>query len=170
MRPEIRAAWRLERIGLTHVFDDEDGEADWVAYGLPTVGSRVRGGWFIATPRPAGSPNPSAPSVTGLPGVDGSGREQCVVVDAACIVHCRLDSDELSIDPESTSEAVMQAGPATIRPGEALTEMVVRMAAHDVATLIVKTSDDRLVGVLRRSETEQVPKLDQHRTETSDQQ
>lgn len=86
MRPEIRAAWRLERIGLTHVFDDEDGEADWVAYGLPTVGSRVRGGWFPTCEF-------AEPIGTVRDRLAGSGREWAgAVCRGRCRVHRALSS------------------------------------------------------------------------------
>lgn len=143
------------------MFDYEDGEADWVAYGLPTEGSRAhqpRAGRVVHRDAPTCGLAERIGAVRDR--LAGSGWEQCVVVDAAGIVHGRVDADVLSADPETTVEAVMQAGPATVRPSEALAELVERMVAHDVATMIVTTSDGRFVGVLRRTEAEQVLTLD----------
>ena len=34
-----RAAWRLERLGFTEVYDYAAGKVDWMAAGLPTEGN-----------------------------------------------------------------------------------------------------------------------------------
>ena len=33
-----RAAWQLEALGFTNVYDYTEGKLDWIAHGLPTEG------------------------------------------------------------------------------------------------------------------------------------
>jgi len=86
-----------------------------------------------------------------------------VVLDQVGIVHGRVEATALTndLDPETIVESVMQPGPATVRPSEALVELVKRMSDHDVDTMIVTTSDGRFVGVLRRVDAERVLPADE---------
>jgi hypothetical protein len=42
VKPEPRAACRLELLGFTQVYDYVLGKADWLAHGLPTKGERAQ--------------------------------------------------------------------------------------------------------------------------------
>ena len=51
-------------------------------------------------------------------------------------------------------EAVMTAGPSTVRPSITLAAIVERMQSQKLTSALVTRSDGRLVGVLRRTEAE----------------
>ena len=57
-------------------------------------------------------------------------------------------------DPEQPIEAVMEAGPTTVRPSEPLDALTERMRDRNVSTIVVTTSDGVQVGVLRREDAE----------------
>jgi len=67
----------------------------------------------------------------------------------------RLRADALAGDPTATAEAVMEAGPSTIRPDRALAELVAVMRGHGLGFMLVTTPEGRLLGVLPRGLAEQ---------------
>ncbi len=82
-----RAAWRLESLGFTQVFEYVAGEQDWFAYGLPRAGK-------LAAEAHAGElARPDAPTCRPIDRI-GDVREQgrgvgwsaCVVVNEERIV------------------------------------------------------------------------------------
>lgn len=48
----------------------------------------------------------------------------------------------------------MRNGPATFRPDEPVEKVAKRMRERGVSSVLVTTSDGKLVGMLRREETE----------------
>ena len=48
----------------------------------------------------------------------------------------------------------MQAGPTTVRPDARLGEIAERMRERNVKSVVVTTSDGRLVGLVRRTDAE----------------
>lgn len=146
-----RAAWRLESLGFTRVFDYVAGKADWLAAGLPTVGpdaAQPRAGRFARTDVPTCRLTDRLGDVRKR--VRAAGWESCLVVNDDRIVLGRLRGAAFDGDPDQTAEAVMEAGPTTVRPSEPLHELVRRMRA----SVVVTTADGRLVGVLRRDDAE----------------
>lgn len=144
-----RAAWRLERFGFqTH--DYTLGKADWLAAGLPTVRrepAAPRALDALDTGIATCGPDDLISSVVSRADADG-----CVVVNEHRIVLGRLGPKELASPPDSTVEAVMQPGPATVRADEPLDELRSRMAEHHVRVMIVTTPEGRLLGVVRQTE------------------
>jgi CBS domain-containing protein len=67
----------------------------------------------------------------------------------------RLRGAALSGDPTVRSEAVMEAGPSTVRPDRLLAELVAVMRDHDLRFMLVTTPEGRLLGVLPRGLAEQ---------------
>jgi Mg/Co/Ni transporter MgtE len=66
----------------------------------------------------------------------------------------RLRRAALEGDGELSAEAVMEAGPSTIRPDEALEPLAERMRKNDLTTLPVTTPEGELLGVVRRDDLE----------------
>lgn len=150
-----RAAWRLERLGFSDVYDFAAGKAAWLAMGWPREGSAA------AIPNAGevarrGTPTCSLEDRVGAveEQVEAVGREVCIVVNQAGIVEGRLRSRALSETPEATAEDSMEIGPTTIRPSEPLQPLVERMRRRGVRTIVVSDLKGRLVGILYREEAE----------------
>ncbi len=86
--------------------------------------------------------------------VRAAGWESCIVINERRVVLGRIRRDALDGDATQAAEAVMQAGPATVRPSEPLDALVKRMQRKHVDSIVVSTSDGVLVGVLRREDAE----------------
>lgn len=152
-----RAAWRLESLGFSDVFRYEAGIMDWLAAGLPTAGEEAR------TLRAADAVTPDAPtcSLDERIGVirerlRESGWASCIVVNAERVVLGRLRKEALAGDGEVTAEAVMEAGPTTVRPSEPLKDLVERMRRRRVGSMVVTTPEGVLVGVMKREDGEKL--------------
>ncbi len=131
------------------------GMADWLAFGLPTEGKEA------GTLRVGPAAHHDAPTcgLTDRVGdvrekVQSSGWKSCVVVNDQQVVLGRVNSDALAADADRTAEAVMEAGPTTVRRSEYLDALVKRMQKQDVKTIIVTSSDGAFTGVLRRDDAE----------------
>jgi CBS domain-containing protein len=150
-----RAAWRLESLGFGRVYRFVAGRADWLAAGLPTDGPEA------ATPRAGDVAIRDVPtcSLTEHVGevrdrLQESGWTSSIVITAEGVVLGRLRGAALEGDGEQPAEAVMEAGPTTIRPSEPLADLVKRMQEHRVGTIVVTTPEGVLIGVLRREDGE----------------
>ncbi len=151
-----RAAWRLESLGFTQVFDYVAGKADWLASGLPVEGK------FADYPRAGDVARRDVPTCR-LTDRLGDVRDKtldadqnvCVVVNDDRIVLGRLRGDALGGDPGATVESVMESGPTTTRPDDPLEAITERLQSARVASILVTTSDGRLVGTLYRRDAEQ---------------
>lgn len=145
-----RAAWRLESIGFTRVYDYVAGKADWGAAGLPREGQ-------VAHERSAGdAADPDVPTCRLEDDLDevrervrGSGWDQGVVVNAERIVLGRLGPRALASVDAQTVEQAMSSGPSTVRPNVPLAQLRQQLEQQDLRTALVTTSDGRLVGVVR---------------------
>jgi hypothetical protein len=147
-----RAAWRLEQLGFTCVYDYTGGKVDWLAAGEPTVRDKQ------PTPRVGSSVDAVVPLCElGDPVGPAVARAQemgwpfCVVVNESTIVAGRLRVDGLARDDRRRADEAMDPGPATIRAHEDLAATLARMADRHVETLLVTTPEGRLIGALRSS-------------------
>ena len=86
--------------------------------------------------------------------VRAAGWDTCVVVNKERIVLWLLREKELSSDPEATVERVMRSGPTTFRPVMLVGKMAERMRERGARTVLVTTSDGRLIGLLYRQDAE----------------
>jgi CBS domain-containing protein len=93
----------------------------------------------------------------------------CLVVNEHGIVLGRLGPKELASPPDSTVEAVMRPGPATVRADEPLNELLDRMAKHRIQAMIVTTPEGRLLGVIRPAEDGSTEALSARATATDEQ-
>jgi Mg/Co/Ni transporter MgtE len=148
-----RAAWRLETLGFTQVFEYSDGKLDWMAAGLPTEGTNAK------QPRAGDVARRDVPTCRleeRLGDVrqraQAAGWDACVVLNNERVVLGLLREKELGQDPELRVEAAMRPGPSTFRPFVSVTEMARFLTEHDVVSSPITTSDGRLVGLLRRED------------------
>jgi CBS domain-containing protein len=65
-----------------------------------------------------------------------------------------LREKELAFGAKATIEEVMRNGPATFRPDEPVGKMAKRMQDRGARTVLVTTSDGRLVGLVYREDIE----------------
>jgi len=150
-----RAAARLASLGFTQVYDYVAGEADWLAFGLPTEGTSAdapRAGHLASPDVPICQRTDRLGNVRDQ--VRARGWDQCIVVDEHRVVLGRVRGDAFDGDPDLTAEVVMEVGPATVRPSEPLDALTKRMRDRYVGSIVVSTSDGVLVGVLRREDAE----------------
>ena len=77
-----------------------------------------------------------------------------MVVNASGVVLGRLGRKALGSEEEVAVEAVMTAGPSTVRPSITLAAIVERMQSQKLTSALVTHSDGTLVGVLRRADAE----------------
>jgi CBS domain-containing protein len=144
-----RAAWRLETLGFTRIFDYADGKLDWMAAGLPTEGSNAtkpRAGDVAHKDTPTCHLTERLADVRDR--VRGLGWEAVVVVNEERIVLGLLRSKELDSEGDSLIEQVMRPGPSTFRPFASIAEMARFFDEHKVESSPITTSDGRLVGLL----------------------
>ena len=151
-----RAAWRLESLGFTKVFDYVAGKADWLARGLPVEGKLAdytRAGDVARTDTPTCRLTDRLSDVRDKT-LDAD-QNVCIVVNDDRIVLGRLRGDALGGDPEATVESVMESGPTTTRPDDPLEALTERLKDARVGSILVTTSDGRLVGILYRKDAKQ---------------
>ncbi len=149
-----RAAWRLETLGFTNVYDYVGGKADWFSAGLPREGkltSIPRAG-DVARPDLTCRPTERISDV--IERVHTAGKDRCIVTTDGGVVLGRVRTDRLDEDSQGPVEDVMELGPTTTRADTMLESILERLNARNVESILVATSDGRLVGTLYRSDAE----------------
>src|SRR5579884_905199 len=136
-----RAAWRLEGIGFTRVYDYTAGKADWGSYGLPLEGnadSSTRVASITATVAPTCRLDESvAEAAARLP----AGWDVCVVVNEHEVVLGLLGRKALSSGEPASVEDAMTPGPSTIRPSARIEAIRERMRDQNLTRIIVSRPD-----------------------------
>lgn len=148
-----RAAWRLEGLGFSEVYDYVAGKADWSAYGLPLEGEGS-GATVVGQVARRDVPTCSPEETVGEARERLTGWDRCAVVNSEGVVLGVLRAEGMTVDPETPAEQAMRPGPTTIRPDVPAGRMVERMRARGTALVLVTTPDGRLVGALRREDAE----------------
>jgi Mg/Co/Ni transporter MgtE len=150
-----RAAWRLESLGFSRVYHYAPGKDGWLAMGLPTEGPDA------ATPRAGEVADRDAPTCAVHDRLGdvrdrlrAASETSCIVVDDQRVILGRVRGEALDADPEQIVEAVMEAGPTTVRPSEPLAALIERMQRRKARSIVVSTAGGVLVGVLRRDDGE----------------
>lgn len=149
-----RAAWRLEQLGFTDVYDYVASKIDWFANGLPREGKAATVPWAGDLARdetPTCTPGDRLDDVRRR--VLASGYDLCVVVNNEQIVLGLLRGDALSKDEAAAGE-VMELGPNTIRPHSAVEKLLHSRTNQGVKSWIVSTSHGKLLGLLMRADAE----------------
>jgi CBS domain-containing protein len=146
-----RAAWRLETLGFTDVYEYSAGKADWGAYGLPLEGKATQ------SPRLKDIAHAGVPTC-GLDDTIATARERagdwrtCIVLTDGRIVLGRLFEADLDGDPSARVGDVMRAGTSTFRPDKSVGEMLKYMNRRKHDSSLVTTPDGRLVGLVLRAD------------------
>lgn len=150
-----RAAWRLESLGFTKVFDYVAGKVDWLAGGLPIEGRLAR------LPRAGDVARKDVPTCRLRDRVldvgerlRESGHSVCVVTNDEGVVLGRLRLPTLEAHPEASVEEVMESGPTTTRPDDPLEALTDRLRNAGARSILVTTPEGKLVGVLYRKDAE----------------
>jgi Mg/Co/Ni transporter MgtE len=146
-----RAAWRLESLGFEKVFDYTAGKQDWLAFGLPIEGKLAA---IRTVGQVADRDVPTCSLMESIGEVQERMRqaqsEVCVVVNKENVILGLVRNKALNSSPKLTVEEVMEAGPTTFRPHLIIDEMVEYMREKKLTTILVTTSDGRLVGTVKR--------------------
>jgi len=144
-----RAAWRLESLGFSAVYDYVAGKLDWMAAGLPTEGTNAqhpRAGEVSRKDVPTAQLDERLGEVRER--VQAAGWDAVVVVNSERVVLGLLRSKELDKDPNLRIEQAMRPGPSTFRPYVSIRKMAESMTQHQLESSPITTSDGRLVGLL----------------------
>ena len=150
-----RAAWRLESLGFIKVFDYVGGKADWFAAGLPREGdltSVPRTGDIARRDDVTCRLTDTTSDVVNR--AHEAGQNTAIVTKADGVILGRIRIDHLGDDSETSAEDVMESGPTTTRADTTLESIQDRFQARNVDSILVATSDGRLVGTLYRSAVE----------------
>ena len=150
-----RAAWRLESLGFTRVYRYTPGKDGWLASALPTEGVDA------ATPRAGDVADRDTPTcaVHDRRGdvqdrLRAAGETSYITVNDQRVILGRVRGESFDGDAGQTVEAVMEAGPTTVRPSEPLDALIERMRQRKVASIIFSIANGVLVGVLRCEDRE----------------
>ncbi len=151
-----RAAWRLESLGFTQVFDYVAAKVDWLAGGLPVEGN------LADLPRAGNVARSDVPTcrlsdrvADARDRVQASDHNLCVVTNDEGIVLGHLGARALRGDPKALVEEAMESGPTTTRPDDPLKAITERLQEARVGSILVTTPDGRLVGLPYRKDAEQ---------------
>lgn len=140
-----RAAWRLERLGFTEVYDYVPGKMDWLAADLPHEGDAVLAGDFLEEVATCGLAETLGAIRSRLG--DGGGRF-CVVTAENGLVAGTLRDEAFDSDEQLSAEEVMTFGVTTVRPSEDVAGLLERMAKNRVEAMLVTNSEGQLLGRL----------------------
>jgi CBS domain-containing protein len=150
-----RAAWRLEELGFTEVYDYVPSKADWFAAGLPREGKAAETPWTGDLTRddvPTCAPSERLGDVRER--VLASGYDLCLVLNEHQIVLGLLRGDALSKDPSAKVRDVMELGPTTQRPDIPIEDLLRSPANQGAKSWVVTTLHGVLLGVLLRADAE----------------
>lgn len=146
-----RAAWRLEELGFTDVYDYVPGKQDWFAADLPYEGDAIFVGRAVRRDAPTCRPDETLGAIT-----DRFSDEValCPVLDHDDVVIGVVTSDELDGATDEEVRSVMRFGTTTVRPSEDLPGLVQRMQKASVDAILVTRPDATFVGVLILADAE----------------
>ncbi len=152
-----RAAWRLEGLGFSKVYDYAPSKVDWFAAGLPMDGA------LASVPTVGDIARRDVPTCTPEEKVEevhrrvrGTSWDRCVVVNERRVVLGLLREEELGSDPGATAEEAMRPGPTTVRLDTPAGKMSERMQKRGTASVLVTTPDGELVGLMYREDARHV--------------
>ena len=150
-----RAAWRLEELGFTDVYDYVASKVDWFANGHPREGTSAETPWagdLVRDDAPMCTPNDRLADVRER--VVAAGYDLCPVVNEHQVLLGLLRGDALSKDAEARVADVMELGPTTLRPSNPVEKLLESRMNQGVKHWIVTTSHGKLLGLLLRRDAE----------------
>jgi len=148
-----RAAWRLESLGFTEVYEYSAGKSDWGASGLPLEGKATKSVRIKDLAR-TDVPTCGIADTVGMARQLAKDWGTCIVVNEQRVVLGRLLKEELDGDPNARVGDVMRPGTSTFRPNVSAAAMLEYMDRRKHETSLVTTSDGRLVGLVLREDVE----------------
>jgi CBS-domain-containing membrane protein len=150
-----RAAWRLEELGFTEVYDYVASKVDWFANGLPREGTSIETPWVGDLARrdiPTCAPSDRMSDVRER--VVAAGYDICPVVNEQQVVLGLLRGEALSKDRDARAGDVMELGPKTLRPSGPVEKLLQSRTNQGVKNWVVTTSHGKLLGMLLRTDAE----------------
>ena len=150
-----RAAWRLESLGFTKVYDYVGGKSDWIAAGLPVEGELAnvpRAIDIVKHDVPTCGPFDRIGDVSDQ--VEAAREDVCIVTNDEGIVLGRLRRQALGSDRGKAVHEVMESGPTTTRADAELEALLQRLHNADVRSMLITTPEGRLLGVVYREDAE----------------
>ena len=150
-----RAAWRLESLGFTEVYDYVDGKTDWAAAGLITEGTSAtqpRLGALARRDAPTCRLDDRVGEIRDR--VRAAGWKTCMVINDQDIVLGRLFGKELQLADDAIAGDVMRSGPSTYRANVTVAEIIERVRKGNWDTVPVSTPEGKLIGLARREDME----------------
>jgi CBS domain-containing protein len=149
-----RAAWRLEELGFTDVYDYVGSKADWFSNGEPREGTSVDVPWTGDLVREA--PTCSSDDRVGevRDRVTSSGLDICVVLNDERVVLGVLRGDVLAKHPDAPVGDVLDRGPKTQRPNTPVKELLASSASYGVKSWVVTTPHGVFLGLVTRDDAE----------------
>jgi CBS-domain-containing membrane protein len=149
-----RAAWRLEELGFTDVYDYVGSKEDWFANGEPREGTSVDVPWTGDLVREAPTCSPDDHVGKLRERVASSGLDACVVLNDERIVLGVLRGDALTKEQEARAGDVLDRGPKTHRPNTPVEELLASRASYGVKRWIVTTPHGVYLGLVTRDDAE----------------
>ena len=150
-----RAACRLETLGFDKVYDYVPGKVDWLAHNLPTDGDhadRLTAGKLVRDDVPTVTLDEDLASVRAR--LQERDYDFALVLSTQGILLGRLRASAIAATGITSVEAAMDAGPSTVRPDVAATDLLKRLRGRKLTSALVTTPEGKLVGVVRRRDLE----------------
>ncbi len=153
-----RAAWQLEAMRFSDVYDFVDGKIEWLGRGLPTEGKgphyavvgEVADRDAVLTCRLGDQVGDVAHQLDTVP------HDYCVVLNDHGIVLGRMRRKDVQGPADTRVERVMESGPTTVRPSEPAKALLERMKKRNVPAVIVTTNKERLLGAATQQALERL--------------
>ena len=149
-----RAAWQLEAMGVTNVYDYVDGKVEWMLDRQPTEGTGPHHAMAgeVATKERLQTCVLGSTVGESARAMEQSGDTFCLVLNEEGVVLGRLRKKHRDAASDEPVEKVMETGPTTVRPNQPAKELVERMERRNVPAVVVTTKKGVLVGVARRTD------------------
>lgn len=153
-----RAAWQLEAMGFSDVYDFVDGKVEWMGHGLPlegkgphfAVAGEVADRDAVLACRLGDQLSDVARHLDTVP------HDYCVVLNGDDIVLGRMRRKNIQGSAGTAVEEIMEPGPTTVRPSEPAEGLLERMRKRNVPAVIVTTSKGRLMGAATQEALERL--------------
>src|SRR5688500_3304093 len=138
-----RAAWRLESLGFTDVYDYVASKVEWLGAGLPFEGTRAAEPHLatLAGAVPTCTIDDTSADVRGRIG----DAAVCVVIDEHRVVLGLVRAEALAVGDARIAD-LMQEAPKTFRPHVSATEMAEHLDQPPQPWHLVTNLDGKLVG------------------------
>lgn len=149
-----RAAWQLEAMGFTDVYDYVNGKVEWMLSRHPVEGSGPHHAMVgeVATKDRLHTCVLGTTVGDSTRAMEESGDTFCLVLNDQGVVLGRLRKKHRDAASRDLVEHVMETGPTTVRPTEPAKALLERMEKREGAAVVVTTKKGELLGVGRRDD------------------